>query len=96
LLLGWCCSCYLYGQNAEQIDGSDKIKSCVLFACCAPCSVIWHKPLRETLRKAYNLEEKPSDFIATCICCTCGNCQEARELKLRGMLRIISCSKFPF
>jgi len=86
-LMGWCCPCYLFGQNAEQIDGSNKIKMCVGYACLSGCSLccILHKPLRQQLRGAYGLEEKPSDFLATCCCSVCANCQEAREMKQRGV-----------
>ncbi|CAF5112196.1 unnamed protein product, partial [Rotaria sp. Silwood1] len=40
---------------------------------------------REALRHAYHLEEKPSDFIATCCCSACANCQEAKEMRDRGV-----------
>ena len=85
-LLGWCCSCYLYGQNAEQIDGSNKISACIGYACaqmcCAGC--LLHKPKRQLLRATYNLEEKPSDLLASCCCAACAHCQEAREMQVRG------------
>ncbi|UJR27955.1 hypothetical protein I4U23_009213 [Adineta vaga] len=87
-LLGWCCSCYLFGQNAEQIDGSNKISLCVQYACFSMCGLccIVHKPRRQQLRATYNLAEDPSDFLATCCCSGCANCQEAREMQTRGML----------
>ncbi|CAF0823417.1 unnamed protein product [Rotaria sp. Silwood1] len=86
-LLGWCCACYLFGRNAEQIDGSNKIGMCIGYACLSGCYLccILHKPRREKLRAAYNLIEKPSDFLATCCCSGCANCQEAREMKMRGV-----------
>jgi Cys-rich protein (TIGR01571 family) len=85
-LLGWCCPCYLFGQNAEQITGEEKIPSCVKYALLSYCYLgcLIHKPQRQAIRSAYNLEENPSDFISTCLCSSCANCQEARELKLRG------------
>jgi Cys-rich protein (TIGR01571 family) len=85
-LIGWLLPCYLFGQNAEQVDGSDKITACVKFAALSYCylSCLIHKPQRETIRAVYGLEENPSDFLATCCCASCANCQEARELKLRG------------
>lgn len=86
-LLGWCCPCYLFGRNAEQIDGSGKIGMCIGYVCLAGCyaSCCLHKPKREKLRAAYNLVEEPSDFLATCCCTVCANCQEAREMQLRGL-----------
>jgi Cys-rich protein (TIGR01571 family) len=85
-LLGWCCSCYLFGQNAQQITGDETIISCVKYAllagCCLQCLV--HKPQRIKFRNDRNLEEKPNDLVATCICSPCANCQEARELKQGG------------
>ena len=85
-LLGCLCPCYLFGQNAEQIDGSNKITQCVLYGLLSYCylGIILHKPQRENLRTAYNLEEKPNDILTTCCCSACANCQEAKELKARG------------
>ncbi|CAF0981281.1 unnamed protein product [Rotaria magnacalcarata] len=87
-LLGWCCGCYLFGQNAEQIDGSNKFAMCCGYACLSGCYLccILHKPRREALRNAFNLEENPSDFLATCCCSGCAVCQEAIELKQRGIV----------
>ncbi|CAF0825716.1 unnamed protein product [Adineta ricciae] len=88
-LLGWCCSCYLFGQNAEQIDGSGVIPMCVQYACLSACGLccLLHKPRRQTLRAAYNLAEDPSDLLATWCCSGCANCQEAREMQARGVQR---------
>jgi len=60
---------------------------CVAYACLTGCYLqcLVHKPRRQQLRNAYNLEEKPNDIIATCICSPCANCQEAREMKQRGV-----------
>ncbi|CAF4044506.1 unnamed protein product [Rotaria sp. Silwood1] len=86
-LLGWCCSCYLFGQNAEQIDRSNKIGMCVGYCCLSGCYLccLLHKPRRQALRYTYNLEESPSDLLATCCCSACANCQEAREMRERGV-----------
>ncbi|CAF0835096.1 unnamed protein product [Adineta steineri] len=86
-LLGWCCPCYLFGQNAEQIDGSSKITMCIGYACLAECGLccLLHKPRRQQLRATYNLVEEPSDFISTCCLSACANCQEAREMQMRGV-----------
>lgn len=85
-LLGTCCPCYLFGQNAEQIDGSNKFAMCcgnvLLHPFCLMC--LLHKPRREKLRGAYGLVEKPNDWIAACICAPCAHCQEAQELKHHG------------
>jgi len=85
-LIGCVCPCFLFGQNAEQVDGSNKITMCIAYAILSGCyaQCLLHKPKRQTLRGAYNLEEKPNDLLTTCCCSPCANCQEAREMKLRG------------
>lgn len=87
-VLGCCVPCWLYGQVAEQIDGSEKVKSCVFFALAQACGVacLLHQPKRQTLRGAYNLEEKPNDWFTTCCCGCCALIQEAQEMKLRGLI----------
>jgi Cys-rich protein (TIGR01571 family) len=87
LLVGWICPCYLFGQNAEQVDGSNKIGMCVGYACLSGCYLccLLHKPRREKLRATYNLVEQPSDLLATCCFTVCANCQEAREMQMRGL-----------
>ncbi len=57
---------------------------CVL-ACCDLCWVP-HLKKRKILRQKYRLEEAPcNDCLVTAFCGPCANCQEARELKARGM-----------
>lgn len=90
--MGYCVPCYLFGQNAEQIDGSDKIKMCAIYALASCCYLhcLVHKPRREQLRQAYNLEEKPSDLLTTCCCGCCAHVQEAKEMKARGKNRFVN------
>ncbi|CAF3008025.1 unnamed protein product [Rotaria socialis] len=85
-LLGCICPCYLFGQNAEQIDGSNKITTCIIYALLAGCHICCfvQKPKRAALRGAYGIEEAPNDLLVTCFCSACGICQEARELRERG------------
>jgi Cys-rich protein (TIGR01571 family) len=87
LLIGWFCPCYLFGQNAEQIDGSNKITMCIGYACLSGCYLccLLHKPKRQQLRAVYGLVEEPSDLISTCCLSACANCQEAREMQMRGL-----------
>jgi Cys-rich protein (TIGR01571 family) len=87
-LLGWCCPCYLFGKNAEKLDGSNKIGMCFVYATLSSCLLcsIAHRPRRQKLRANYNLEENPNDFVATCFFGSCANCQEARELTEQGLL----------
>ena len=86
-LVGWFCPCYLFGQNAEQIDGSSKIGMCLGYFCLSSCYLVFllHKPRREKLRHAFNLVETPNDCLCTFLFSPCANIQEAREMKLRGM-----------
>jgi Cys-rich protein (TIGR01571 family) len=85
-LLGSFFPCYLFGENAEQIDGSNKWAMCCGYALLSNCYLICllHKPEREKLRAVYNLEEKPNDILTTCCCSPCANCQEAKEMRVRG------------
>ena len=41
---------------------------------------------RKLLREKYGLREEPcNDCLVTAFCAPCANCQDARELKARGM-----------
>ncbi len=60
---------------------------CIGYACLAGCYLccLLHQPKRQTLRAAYNRAESPSDFLSTCCFSGCANCQEAREMQMRGL-----------
>jgi len=80
----WCTAC-LYGENAQQIDGSDYDEACLIYCCSgnlvAGLSVIDN---RRALRYKYGLPEEPCDDCLVIICCApCSVCQAARELKIR-------------
>ena len=86
LCYGFCCTCCLFGRNAEMIDGSSCMGMCIGYLCldlCLLCCLI-HKDKRQQLRRAFDLAEEPSDFLATWILSPCAVCQEAREMKSRG------------
>lgn len=52
---------------------------------CGCCCII-HTIQRGQLREKYRLEEDIcGDCLITCCCPQCAMCQEARELKARGM-----------
>jgi len=56
-----------------------------LLGCC--CFI--HAFKREQLREKYGLEESIcGDCFTTCFCGPCAICQEAREIKVRGMMNI--------
>ncbi|CAF1508218.1 unnamed protein product [Adineta ricciae] len=78
---------FLFGANAELIDGSDRCRSCLLYflitrfyLCCLP-----HIPKRKALRERFDIAEDNdcNDCLATTFCRRCAVCQEARELKFR-------------
>jgi len=89
----WCCCC-LYGQNAAKIDNH----STCLTHCCAyslmsliGCCCFIHAVERGQLREKYGLEEHVcGDCFITCCCAPCAICQEAREIKTRGMIKIVN------
>ena len=63
---------------------------CCLYALLSGCYLdcLIHRPRRQTLRAAYNLEENPGDFITTFCCGCCANIQEANEMKARGKFHL--------
>lgn len=84
----WCHSC-LYGENAEAIDGSSCVGNCCLYHLLGSCSLCWipHMRKRKVLRDKFRLEgESWKDCLVSACCAGCSVCQEARELKARGML----------
>ncbi len=97
---GCCCPACLFGQNAENIDGSNCCLMCCAYAVLSPCYLCWipHCMKREALRQKYGLKDDPncSDCPAACCCGPCALCQEARLLKHRGMLNSYHCLIFIF
>jgi Cys-rich protein (TIGR01571 family) len=82
----WCHPC-LYGINAEKIDGSSCVGSCLVYCLTSIFHLCWlpHMSKRKTLRMKYRLKEEPChDCLVTAFCAGCSVCQEARELKTRG------------
>jgi len=82
----WCTAC-LYGENAQQIDGSDYDDACFTY-CFAGRNIFAWIPLtdnRRALREKYGLPEEPCDDCTVMSFCTpCAVCQAARELKIRS------------
>jgi len=86
-LCGLCCPCILFGQNAEKVTPQT--------GCCAPCccylicSLIgccccFHLTQRQKIMTQYSLKDEPPSLCAAWCCSWCANCQEARELGIRG------------
>ncbi len=83
----WCHPC-LFGSNAEQIDGSSCVGMCLLYCLLSPISLccIPHMIKRTIMRQKYHLQEEPcNDCVVSTFCAGCSVCQEARELKARGI-----------
>jgi len=83
----WCLPC-LFGTNAEKIDGSNCVGMSILYCVLGYCYLCWipHMEKRKKLRQKYFLREEPcNDCLVTACCGGCSVCQEARELKARGM-----------
>lgn len=83
----WCLPC-LFGDNAEKIDGSSCVGMSLLYWLLGSCYVCWvpHMMKRKALRQKYRLRPEPcNDCLATLCCSGCAVCQEARELKARGL-----------
>ncbi len=62
---------------------------CCAYSLSASCYLCWlpHLFERQALREKYNLIQNPScgDCLTTAFCGPCAICQEARELKSRGI-----------
>ncbi|KAK9828699.1 hypothetical protein WJX72_001590 [[Myrmecia] bisecta] len=88
-----CCFGYhltpcLFGDNVDRLRGG---------GCCSPCLSYYCLSLfclqglvagetRAALRNKYNLPQEPcDDCVVHCFCTPCAVCQEARELKRRGV-----------
>ncbi len=85
---GCCCPPCSFGTNAKKIDGSSCVGMCALYWILAHCYLCWvpHLKKRKILRQKYGLREDPcNDCLVTGFCGPCGLCQEAREIKARGM-----------
>ncbi|CAF1376968.1 unnamed protein product [Didymodactylos carnosus] len=84
---GCFCTACLFAQNAKQIDESAPCPQCCAYCALSFCWLCWvvHKPKRELLRKRYQLVEQQTDLFATCCCGPCAVCQEAKEIKDRGL-----------
>jgi Cys-rich protein (TIGR01571 family) len=89
---GCCCCCCLYGQNAAKIDSHSRcITQCCVYSFMSllGCCCLVHTIKRGQLREKYGLEEGVcGDCFITCCCPSCAICQEAREMKVRGMIKI--------
>jgi len=85
-LCGLCCPCILFGQNSQKLNGQGCCVPCCCYLCCSLicCHCCIHLTQRQTLQTQHNLKEEPPLLCAAWCCSLCANCQEARELELRG------------
>eukprot|EP00208_Stichococcus_sp_RCC1054_P001142 CAMPEP_0206147756 /NCGR_PEP_ID=MMETSP1473-20131121/34455_1 /ASSEMBLY_ACC=CAM_ASM_001109 /TAXON_ID=1461547 /ORGANISM="Stichococcus sp, Strain RCC1054" /LENGTH=186 /DNA_ID=CAMNT_0053544831 /DNA_START=82 /DNA_END=642 /DNA_ORIENTATION=+ len=83
-LLGYCCGCILYGQNASEIDQTDDwVVPAIIYWISGAFCLQWYigQPTRSKIRQKYGLEEAPqSDCIAHTVLCCFAVCQESAEL----------------
>ncbi|CAF1229508.1 unnamed protein product [Rotaria magnacalcarata] len=72
-LIGCICPCYLFGQNAEQTDESNKNTPCAIYALSPGCHIgcVVHEPKQAALRDAYRITEEPNGLLVICCCSAC-------------------------
>jgi len=88
---GCLCAPKLFGKNANRIDGSNQCLMCTAYSFMPYCSACFlHLPRRRAIRAAFNLEEHPNDILVICCCDPCANCQEKREMDLRGTYIVLA------
>merc|ERR1711934_742755 len=85
---GYCCFPCQYGMVTDIVTGQGMIVPCLIASCCPLCTQCCIAPGRRAdIRK--NLDGLPEAPFGDClvwVCCPlCAGCQEARELKLRGV-----------
>jgi Cys-rich protein (TIGR01571 family) len=87
----WCLPC-AFGTNAEKIDDSSCVGMCLAYWVLGSCYLCWipHMMKRKVLRQKFSLKPDPcDDCLVAAFCGPCGVCQEARELKAKGMYSTI-------
>lgn len=84
----WCLPC-LFGSNSEKINDCNCVLMCCAYGLLANVYLCWipHMIQRQALREKYQLKANPScGDCPTAFCCgPCAICQEAREIKGRGL-----------
>ncbi|CAF1390766.1 unnamed protein product [Adineta ricciae] len=78
----WCPEC-VFGYNAANVTDGSCCGYCCAYLILMPCGLcgIVHMPIRTKLREKYNLQEEPSDCLASYLFSFCAICQEAREIE---------------
>ena len=81
-----CCPACAFSYNATNVTTGSCLRYCcsyMILSLCCLCGIV-HKPIRTKIREKYNLQEEPSDYLASYLFSSCAICQEAREIESRG------------
>ncbi|KAL3139351.1 hypothetical protein ABBQ38_003686 [Trebouxia sp. C0009 RCD-2024] len=94
-LQGWFCPCWLYGDNNHVFRQEGCCGPCCCGFFCCPCLLpINAGRLRTEIRHKYNIRRGPiPDWMVHTFCCSCGWCQEAKELQGRPVGQYIPPSE---
>ncbi|CAG9460367.1 unnamed protein product [Pedinophyceae sp. YPF-701] len=82
--------CCVFGETANIVLEDKGACGCACYYCL--CSYIGlcciaHIPVRQRLKEKFGIPASGGDCFVTTFCCLCAICQEARELKNRGITR---------
>ncbi|KAL3154518.1 hypothetical protein ABBQ32_013979 [Trebouxia sp. C0010 RCD-2024] len=81
----WCLPC-LYGKNASRIRGTSCSGPGCCYALCPCLTCMFAGTLRGEIRTKYKLPADPCVDCCVHLCCSpLAVCQEAREIKHRGV-----------
>lgn len=85
--LGYWCPCILFGETYDKVFGGGCCVPCFVYTClfCVPCCC-WGPKMRKAIRERFQIREEPcSDCCVYFWCMGLATCQEAAEIKKRGV-----------
>merc|ERR1711939_613931 len=88
---GLWCPCVLYAKTNVIIHETDFKTACLSYCCCLPPTICFYAPKRRATWRAKLLiddGECYGDYLTWICCCCLANCQEYRELEIRGMAAV--------